>query len=447
MLRKIISIKNVGRFLNCSASGDVELKHYSLIFAENGRGKTTLCAVLRSLQSGEAAHIPGRATLGIGGAPEVNMLLDSGTVTFRRNTWSATVPDSAILDSTFVSENVHAGDTVDLEHKRKLYRVIVGKQGVELARQIENLDAPSGAKSAEIRDKLTAVQVLAPQGVSVETFLALREDPAIDIKIGEQEQELQAVKEADQIQTRAALSELTLPTLPAGFEMLLGKTIEGVAADVERRVAAQIDAHAMHGRGESWLSEGLGYIQDNSCPFCGQTLDGVTAPIGAYKAYFSENCNDLRTEIVDLRQDIENLFGERQTAEVERLLDQNATTIDFWSRYCEIMPCALVEVQGKAGEFLPPLRQTALALLDRKAAIPLDRVSPDAAFTAAHAALAEMQTWVATYNQAVRTTNAAIAAKKAALAAADVKAVESALTQLRATEERHELNSGAACQV
>ena len=68
MLRKIISIKNVGRFLNYSASGDIELKRYNLIFAENGRGKTTLCAVLRSLQSGDPTHVLGRTTLGTGNA-------------------------------------------------------------------------------------------------------------------------------------------------------------------------------------------------------------------------------------------------------------------------------------------------------------------------------------------------------------------------------------------
>jgi hypothetical protein len=30
MLRKLIAIKNVGRFLNYSAGGDVELKRYNL---------------------------------------------------------------------------------------------------------------------------------------------------------------------------------------------------------------------------------------------------------------------------------------------------------------------------------------------------------------------------------------------------------------------------------
>jgi len=445
MLRKIISIKNVGRFLNYSASGDVELKRYNLIFAENGRGKTTFCAILRSLQSGEAVHVLGRATLGTPDAPEIKVLLDGGTFIFCRGTWSTTVPDLAIFDSTFVSENIYSGDAVDLEHKRNLYRVIVGKQGVELARQIEDLDAASRAKSTDIREKLAAVQALVPQGLTVEAFLALQEDPTIDAKISEKERELQAVKEVDQIKSRAALSELALPTLPPGFEMLLCKTIEGIAADAERRVAEQIKAHAMHDRGETWLSDGLNYIRDSACPFCGQALDGATALVGAYKAYFSEAYNNLRAEIAALRQEIENGFGDRQIAGVERLLEQNTVAVEFWSRYCEITAPVLVGVQGTAGEPLRTLRQTTLSLLDRKAATLLERVVPDAAFTAAKAALAEIQTRATTYNQDVRATNATIATKKVVAVAADVKAVESTLTHLRATKKRHESNTRAAC--
>jgi wobble nucleotide-excising tRNase len=446
VLRKIISIRNVGRFLNYSASGDVELKHYNLIFAENGRGKTTLCAALRSLQSGEPAHVLGRATLGIGDAPEIKVLLDGGTATFKRRAWSATVPDLAIFDSTFVSENIYSGDTVDLDHKRNWYRVIVGKQGVALARQIDDLDAASRAKSTDIRERLAAVEALVPQDLAVEAFLTLQEDPAIDVKIGEKERELQAVKEADQIKNRATLSELALPAFPAGFETLLGKTIEGIAADAERRVAGQIKAHAMHDRGETWLSEGLGYIRNNACPFCGQAFDGVAATlIGAYKAYFGEAYNALRIEIAALRQGIENGFGDREIARVERPLDQNAAGVEFWSRYCGIAAPALAGGEGAAGEALRTLRQAALALLDRKAATPLELVDSDAAFTAAKAALAAMQAGAAIYNQAVRAANATIAVKKAATAAADARTVESALTRLRATKKRHEPDARAAC--
>ena len=61
-IKKFLSVKNVGRLVNCTQKGP-ELSRYNLFFAENGRGKTTLCAVLRSLQTGEYEHISERTTI------------------------------------------------------------------------------------------------------------------------------------------------------------------------------------------------------------------------------------------------------------------------------------------------------------------------------------------------------------------------------------------------
>src|SRR6266481_5196976 len=74
MLKKVIKIKNVGRFLNFDASGDVELRRFNLLFGENGRGKTTLCAIFRSLSTNTPALVIGRATLGTIEPPEIQLL-------------------------------------------------------------------------------------------------------------------------------------------------------------------------------------------------------------------------------------------------------------------------------------------------------------------------------------------------------------------------------------
>ena len=111
---------------------------------------------------------------------------------------------------------------------RNLYRVIVGKQGVDLARHIDELDAASRAKSTDIREKLAAVQRFGPQGLTVEAFLSLQEDPAIDAKIAEKERELQAVKEADQIKNRSALSELALPVGPRWRRCRPDRRVQGL---------------------------------------------------------------------------------------------------------------------------------------------------------------------------------------------------------------------------
>lgn len=443
MLRKFVSIKNVGRFVSYGASGDVELKRYNLIFAENGRGKTTLCALLRSLQSGDCAHVIGRTTLGAAGSPEAEILTTSGMITFRQGAWSATVPDIAIFDSTFVSENVHSGDVVHIGHRRSLYSVIVGKQGVDLAQQINGLDGKSRAKAAEIAEKAAAVLTFAPRGMTVDAFIALEEDAAITDKIEAKERELDAVKQAAQIGIRTGLTLLTLPAFdqPA-LEALLSRTIEGIAADAERRVTDQIRDHAMHGHGQAWLSEGLGYVQGNSCPFCNQPLDGVAGLIAAYRDFFSAEYNALRGVIATVRRQIETGLSDRAIADLEKAIDQNTASVEFWTRFCEIVAPAL---QGGSGDTLRALRQTALALLDHKAAAPLEKVDADTPFTDAHAAFVTLQQAVVAYNKAVAATNTIITAKKKTTGAADVRTVEATLTRLRAIKTRLEPEARKTC--
>ncbi len=62
MLREIIAVRNVGRFRNSAAAGNPQLARHTLISGADGFGKTTLCAILRSLQSGDPAHVLGHAT-------------------------------------------------------------------------------------------------------------------------------------------------------------------------------------------------------------------------------------------------------------------------------------------------------------------------------------------------------------------------------------------------
>ena len=73
--KKFVRIANVGRFSKLSPDGDVELKEITLIYAENGYGKTTIAGLIRSLKTGEAAYLSERATLGATGKQGVDLLL------------------------------------------------------------------------------------------------------------------------------------------------------------------------------------------------------------------------------------------------------------------------------------------------------------------------------------------------------------------------------------
>src|ERR1700722_5061964 len=97
-ITKIIAIKNVGRLKNSAAGGNTTFAKHTFIYGANGFGKTTLCAVLRSLKSGDSAYVVGRKTLGAAADPTVDILGASTNYRFVNGSWSVLNPNLAIYD-------------------------------------------------------------------------------------------------------------------------------------------------------------------------------------------------------------------------------------------------------------------------------------------------------------------------------------------------------------
>ena len=212
-IKKFISIENVGRLVNCAQKGP-ELKRHNLFFAENGRGKTTLCAVLRSLETGRHEYITERKTISpTAAAPSAKVRLDAGEARYQKEAWNTTVPEVAIFDATFVAQNVHAGEYVSRDHRSSLLQVIVGEAGVKLAEQVSDLDGAIREKNAEIGRTRKAVEAHIPKSVKIDDFISLAEDPEIETKIVAKTAELKTAREANAIASRAALNEVSTPTL------------------------------------------------------------------------------------------------------------------------------------------------------------------------------------------------------------------------------------------
>ena len=125
MIEKIIKIQNVGKFVNSSSHGDTTFRRLTLIHANNGQGKTTLSAILRSLCTGEGKYIQERCTLGQDDKPSISLRIGDITANFTDLSWDNTLPDMEIFDPTFVDENVYAGFSVEHDHKRNLYQFAI----------------------------------------------------------------------------------------------------------------------------------------------------------------------------------------------------------------------------------------------------------------------------------------------------------------------------------
>ena len=109
MINKILSIKNVGRFVNYLCHGDVEFQRLTLIFGENGVGKTMLSALFRSLGSADPQYLLERKSIKSSGQLEVCVRVDTASHTFKNGNWDAPVPAIHVFDTTFINDNVYSG--------------------------------------------------------------------------------------------------------------------------------------------------------------------------------------------------------------------------------------------------------------------------------------------------------------------------------------------------
>lgn len=439
MLKKIVDIQNVGRFYKSAAGGDTQFAKHTVIHGANGYGKTTICTVLRSLKTGDGAHVIGRATLGAIAAPSVQLLMPTGTVKFDGINWTAPHPDIEIFDHIFVAENIHAGEIVDTAQRRGLYRVIVGEAGVALAEQEIQLVTGIRTKTGEIATALKAVQSHVPQGMKVEIFAKLEAIADIDTQIIAQESKFKAVSEAASIKSRAALTPLSLPPMPEDLVDILAKTIDDIAQDSEQKVAAH---QAAHGTTGGWVSQALDKTED-SCPFCGQDLKGVDL-ITAYRAVFGQGYKALKADIESMQKRIAQIFGAAAIAAYTTAAEQHAAALQFWSQYSPLDTSVLTFPQT-AGAAIKALGDAALNLIDRKATAPLEPIVPNQAYLDAVAHYDAAQSEVDSFNTVALVANEVIAAKKTEAGDGNTVPVQAELVRLRAHKTRYDPKVAELC--
>lgn len=447
MLEKFITIKNVGRFRDYRAAGDVSLGKLTLIYAENGRGKTTLCSILRSLQSGEPAFIAERKTLATSDPASINIRFTGNNVRFSNGAWTLTHPHLAIFDSVFVHDNVYSGDYVEHEHKKNLYRVIVGSQGVQLARQVDLLDAQIREANTNIRQQKEVVNRYVPKGITLEDFLNMSQIENVEHKIKQKSDEIaiqkRAFEKATEIKSRELMGTIQMPSLPNDFREILAKQIADVSIDAETRVRQHV-ARKMDNQGESWLAHGLRYIKDNECPFCSQNIEANDL-ITAYRSYFNAEYESLKADVSRLEKHMESAIGDKSLYSVQQVVSGNKTLAEFWRQFFEVsIPEFPFE---KTQESFARLQRECEVLIQRKQTNPLESVIPGESFAATLTEIEQYQSAAESYNMAVASCNERIIAQKEAVStSSDLSALQKELFMLEASKIRFEAGVMEVCE-
>jgi wobble nucleotide-excising tRNase len=448
-VERIQLLRNIGQFDSVNAGAQIPLNKLSLIYAENGRGKTTLAAIFRSLSTGEPRLINERQRLGAQHTPHIVLTIAGAPVVFQNGAWPAADSRVAIFDDAFVAANVCSGIEIEASHRQNLHELILGAQGVGLNSALIRHVYQVEIHNRDLKIKGDAIPAAVRGSMAIDDFCALANDPSIDLKIQAAERALAAAQSADAIVQRQVFVPLSLPAFDQdAIKLVLGRTL----ASLEAGAAARLREHmASLGKGgEAWAGEGMTRVAAASegkdgeiCPFCAQSLAGSSL-IDHYQAYFSQAYTDLKEEISQTGRGIAASHGGDVPAAFERSVRVAVENREFWRNFMDVPEinvdtAVIARAWGVA-------RDSVLSALRAKAAAPLEAMTLPVEAIRAIAAYDALRISVATLSAELETRNAGIARVKEQASGANVASLLADLSQLTAVKRRHEPANAALCQ-
>lgn len=440
MIEAFQLIRNIGQFDSVDTGRQLPLRKLSLIYAENGRGKTTLAAILRSFGNGDPARILERHRLGAAHPPMVVINgRGNARAMFANDAWQNRFGEIAVFDDIFVEENVCSGLTIEVGHRQNLHELIVGARGVDLSRTVQASVERIEQHNRELQARANAIPFAMRRGLSAEEFCALRARENIDQLLQDAERSLAAAREADAIQRQQAFPDLSLPDFDLeSIANLLAATLADLEADAARRV--QDHLATLGANAEAWINEGVQRIpsrhpgqQQEICPFCAQSL--ASSPlIPHYQAYFSGAYNALNHELDEAIQSLARVHGGEALATFERSVGGIARAREFWSRFLPVPndPLDTAEIARAWKAAFEAL----IELLRAKRAAPLDALAIGARVRDAVEGYGAHRHTVLQYTRALQTANTEIEVVKERAAAANVATLEQDLATLLQNRER-----------
>lgn len=437
MIEQIRLLKSIGQFDYISGSTQTSLTPFSLIYGENGRGKTTLASVFRSLAINEPSIVSERHRLGATQPPHVVIEQDAEHCVFLNGAWSKSLPRLAVFDDEFVSSNVCSGIELQPSHRQSMHELILGKQGVELSSKLQGHVSRIETHNSALRDLGDDVPAGARGPFKVDAFCKLTKDENIDSKIKEAERRVAAAKSADSIRTRKGFQPIRLPDFDEeGIREILGQSL----SELDQESASQVRSHiAKLGKGgEGWIAEGMNRIgsgvhDSEACPFCSQELEGVEL-IAHYRAYFSQAYENLKQNITQIGTGVAQAHG----GDVQSAFERDVRTItearEFWKEFAEL-PEISVDTADIARRW-NAARDQVLEQLRSKAKAPLEAISFEDKTREAIRDYRPSIVQIAELAAALSAANKRIEVVKEQVGADDLAALESDLAKLRAQQAR-----------
>lgn len=336
MLERIHRVKGIGLFHD--ADGRAQgLKKASFIYADNGRGKSTLASLFRSCSTNNPALVLNRRTIDGNQNPEAILQFSNGQrSTFQNSCWDIGRPELLVFDADFVEQNVYAGGQVTADQRKNLLQFALGTNAVVAQQEYDQADNSSKTATNAVRETTSQLAVL-HQGLTLGQFQRIVEVPDGETQISFLNERIVEAQNIELIQAKAIPQLLSLPSLNVDtIFSTLGTSLTNIDLAAERKVKEHLDNHNKD-RLEKWVSDGHAYGEEGNCLFCNQPLEGVQL-IQAYRSYFNQDYNQLKSNVAGLSGLINTACSNEIISRLKARFETASAVIDGWQEHVEIAP-------------------------------------------------------------------------------------------------------------
>ena len=443
MITDLKHIRNIGRFETINRDPDLKFKKLVLIFSENGQGKTTLCAIMRSLTTGDPTPIQERHRLSAKTSSQAVLVMDGKDAAFDGGTWRSNRPEILIFDEHFVDTNVYSGLSVTSGNRQHLHELVVGEEGVQLSRKAHALTKKIAELQKSVRTKERSISKSVLGGYSIDDFCQLSLPADLDEQLSSARRRISLLHEAETIKKTPAFDPMGLPDL--GIERI-EETLQATLPDLQSTALDAVTEHFKFlddSQAEAWVSKGIELsAEQDPCPFCGQDLSGSTL-LAHYQVYFSKTYAAHKAKIAEARRRVLEKLGGDRLARFQRKVQLSKEQHGFWSRFLSL-PAFDIDLDQLSSCWVGA-RQGLVEALDKKAATPLE---PQDLNPAVQEAAEKYDALV----ERVRSTNTALLDQREEIDLAKEQAsrqtlatVEAQLTRLETIKRRHEKDNAEKC--
>jgi wobble nucleotide-excising tRNase len=433
MLERIEEIQGIG-LLHDANGKPFKWQKATLLYADNGRGKSTLATVLRSLGASDPSPILVRKTIDGTLPPKVTLQFRSGhKVTFDGTKWSEARPEFLVFDADFVEKNVHSGGVVNTGHRKNLLQFALGEKAVaaRLAEEKATADARAAADRVQsVIGKLSGHY----EGTSLAEFERLTNVPDADKQILDLEKRVVAARGSALLLKRAMPAAVAVPAPDfASVFDVLRTTIESVEDDAEAKVRAHVSKLGKPGA-EAWLSQGHTFEQSEECPYCAQSTSGLDL-IRAFRTHFNTAYSVLKAKVSSLDKSISSLTRDAIVTEFALQVTNAASLANAWSDQVSISEIRF-DADAAMGK-LKDIREVLSALVSAKQANPTAAAGTSGDAENVKRLWTEISALMEQANKAIGDAKLTIETFRQKLAAEDIQQLSAQQKKLELAQKRH----------